>query len=121
MNYCDSDKLYMNFYGHKLPVLSMDVSSDGTLLVTGSADKYIKIWGLDYGDCHSSILAHNAPITQVQFVKDTHYILTGSRDGFVKYIDGDTKEIITEHKVGNSDIWALGVSSIGDFFIAGGK
>lgn len=63
MNYSDSDKLYMNFYGHKLPVLSMDVSSDGTLLVTGSADKYIKIWGLDYGDCHCSILAHSAPVT----------------------------------------------------------
>ena len=101
MNYCDSDKLYMNFYGHKLPVLSMDVSSDGTLLVTGSADKYIKIWGLDYGDCHCSILAHGAPITQVSFVKDTHYVLTGSRDGFVKYIDGDTREIIAEHKVGS--------------------
>lgn len=121
MNYSDSDKLYLNFYGHKLPVLSLDVSSDGTLLVTGSADKYIKIWGLDFGDCHSSIQAHSSPITQVQFVKDTHYVLSASRDGQVKYIDGDTKDIITEHKVSQTDIWALAVSSIGDFFITGGK
>jgi U3 small nucleolar RNA-associated protein 12 len=121
MCYSDSDKLYLNFYGHNLPVLSMDVSSDGTLLVTGSADKYIRIWGLDFGDCHSRILVHDAPVTQVQFVKDTHYVLTASRDGQVKYIDGDTKDIVTEHRIGKSDIWALGVSSIGDFFIAGGK
>ena len=39
----------------------------------------------------------------------------------MKYIDGDTREIVTEHKIGSSDIWALAVSSIGDFFIAGGK
>lgn len=121
MNYSDSDKLYLNFYGHKLPVLSLDVSSDGTLLVTGSADKYIRIWGLDFGDCHSTILAHEGPVTQVHFVKDTHYILTASRDGQVKYIDGDTKDIVTEHRIESGDVWSLAVSSIGDFFIAGGK
>jgi WD40 repeat protein len=36
----------------------MDISSDGDLIVTGSADKNIKIWGLDFGDCHKSIFAH---------------------------------------------------------------
>lgn len=36
----------------------MDISSDGELIVTGSADKNIKIWGLDFGDCHKSIFAH---------------------------------------------------------------
>jgi len=28
-------------------------------LITGSADKNIKIWGLDFGDCHKSIFAHD--------------------------------------------------------------
>jgi WD40 repeat protein len=36
----------------------MDVSDDGTLLATGSADKTVKLWGLDFGDCHRSLLAH---------------------------------------------------------------
>ena len=36
----------------------MDISSDGDLIVTGSADKNLKIWGLDFGDCHKSIFAH---------------------------------------------------------------
>lgn len=54
----DSLKLFLTLYGHKLPVLCMDTSSDGDLIVTGSADKNLKIWGLDFGDCHKSLFAH---------------------------------------------------------------
>ena len=54
----DSFKFFLSLYGHKLPVLCMDISSDGALLVTGSTDKNLKIWGLDFGDCHKSIFAH---------------------------------------------------------------
>ena len=39
---------------------------DNTLLVTGSADKNIKFWGLDFGDCHKSIFAHDDSIMAVQ-------------------------------------------------------
>lgn len=55
----DSLKFFLSLYGHKLPVLCMDISSDGDLIVTGSADKNLKIWGLDFGDCHKSIFAHS--------------------------------------------------------------
>lgn len=52
-------QFFLSLYGHKLPVLCMDISSDSTLLVTGSADRNVKIWGLDFGDCHKSIFAHD--------------------------------------------------------------
>lgn len=63
--FMDSLKLKGSLYGHKLPVLSMDISSDSTLLVTASADKNIKIWGLDFNDCHKSIFAHQDSVMQV--------------------------------------------------------
>ena len=56
--FSDSDKLFLTMYGHKLPVLSFDISSDGALLVSGSADKNVKLWGMDFGNCHKSIFAH---------------------------------------------------------------
>ena len=43
--YLDSLKFFLSLYGHKLPVLCMDISSDSTLLVSGSADKNIKVGG----------------------------------------------------------------------------
>ena len=63
--FLDSLKFFLSLYGHKLPVLAMDVSSDSSLLVSGSADKNLKIWGLDFGDCHRSLFAHGDSIMQV--------------------------------------------------------
>ena len=64
MHFMDSMKFFLSLYGHKLPVLSMDISSDSSLLISGSADKNIKIWGLDFGDCHRSLFAHADSIMQ---------------------------------------------------------
>ena len=67
----------------------MDISDDSKLLVTCSADKNVKIWGLDFGDCHKSIFAHDDSVTQVAFEKCSHYFWTIGKDKLLKYWDGD--------------------------------
>jgi hypothetical protein len=149
--FADSLKFFLSLYGHKLPVLCMDISSgaqrrrgssafcagaqrgpgagsafcagasgggnrqgrvvawslarllhppapapalraDSTLLVTGSADKNIKIWGLDFGDCHRSLHAHADSVMAAAFVPGTHYLFTAGKDRTVKYWDADKFE-----------------------------
>ena len=119
--YSDSNKLHMNFYGHKMPVLSIDISSDDVLMASASADKYIRIWGMDFGDCHKALLAHKGAVTQIKFIRDTHYMITTSRDGMVKYWDADLKVLIHEIDAHLGDVWAIAVSSIGDYFVTGGS
>jgi U3 small nucleolar RNA-associated protein 12 len=87
--YQDSLKFFISLYGHKLPVLSMDISDDSKLIVTCSADKNVKIWGLDFGDCHKSIFAHDESVMQVAFERDSHYFWTVGKDKLLKYWDGD--------------------------------
>jgi U3 small nucleolar RNA-associated protein 12 len=103
--YQDALKFFLTLYGHKvcaivpfvrlvsdgiqLPVLSMDISDDSKLIVTCSADKNVKVWGLDFGDCHKSIFAHDESIMQVAFEKKSHYFWTVGRDKLLKYWDGD--------------------------------
>ena len=87
-------KFFLSLYGHKLPVLSFDISSDNTLLASGSADKNIKIWGLDFGDCHRSLFIHKDTVTGVKFVKGTHYFFSCSKDRMVRYIDADTVTLL---------------------------
>ena len=88
--HADTMNFFLSLYGHKLPVVSLDISSDCSTLITASADKNVKLWGLDFGDCHKSIFAHDDGIMQVKFVPNTHYFFTVSKDKFLKYWDGDT-------------------------------
>jgi U3 small nucleolar RNA-associated protein 12 len=70
-------------------VLSLDISSDSKLIVTCSADKNVKIWGMDFGDCHRSIFAHDDSVMQIAFEKGNHNFWTVGKDRMVKYWDGD--------------------------------
>ncbi len=67
----------------------MDISHDSKLIVTCSADKNVKIWGLDFGDCHKSIFAHDESVMQVAFEHQSHYFWTVGKDSMLKYWDGD--------------------------------
>lgn len=115
----DSLKFFVSLYGHKLPVMSMDISSDDAMLVTASADKNVKLWGLDFGDCHKSIFAHQDSIMSVRFVRKTHYFFTASKDKTVAYWDGDHFERIL--KLGGQhfgEVWGIAVSSDGSFLVS---
>lgn len=116
--YTDTMRLFLNLYGHKLPVLAFDISSDGTLLATGSADKNLKVWGLRFGDIHRSLFCHTDSIVCVRFVRDTHYVFTASKDRELKMIDADTYEEVFVFDTFFGEVWSLAVSSIGDYFVA---
>ncbi|EMD40648.1 hypothetical protein CERSUDRAFT_130746 [Gelatoporia subvermispora B] len=126
--YQDSLKFFLSLYGHKLPVLSMDISGDSKLMVTCSADKNVKIWGLDFGDCHRSIFAHDESVMQVAFErndtrdiseKPSHYFWTVGKDKMVKYWDGDKFENIQKLDGHHGEVWALAVSNHGKFVVTG--
>ncbi|OLY84024.1 WD repeat-containing protein 3 [Smittium mucronatum] len=117
----DSLKFSLSLYGHKLPALSIDISSDSTLLVSGSADKNVKIWGLDFGDCHKSIYAHKDAITSVKFVWDTHYFFSAGKDGAVTMWDADKFvkiQSLADGGFSGGDIWGLAVAKYGNFIAA---
>ncbi|KAG9299604.1 hypothetical protein G9A89_020775 [Geosiphon pyriformis] len=116
--YQDSLKFFLSLYGHKLPVLSMDISSDNRLIITCSADKNVKIWGLDFGDCHRSIFAHQDSIMAIQFVQNTHFFFTASKDKLVKYWDGDKSENIMNLEGHHGEVWTLAISKKGDFVVS---
>lgn len=60
------------------------------MIVTGSADRNIKLWGLDFGDCHKSLFAHEDTVTAVQFIAKTKLFFSCGKDGKIKQWDGET-------------------------------
>ncbi|RJE22189.1 DOM34-interacting protein [Aspergillus sclerotialis] len=121
--FTDSLKLYLNLYGHKLPVLNMDISYDSKLIVTCSADKTVRLWGLDFGDCHKSLLAHEDSIMAVAFIPTNregngHNFFSASKDRVIKYWDGDKFEHIQKLSGHHGEIWALTISHSGEFVVS---
>ncbi|MCJ1438775.1 hypothetical protein MMC27_008165 [Xylographa pallens] len=121
--FVDSLKLFLNLYGHKLPVLNMDISYDSKLIVTCSADKNVRLWGLDFGDCHKAFFAHQDSIMQVAFVPHNqdgngHHFFSASKDRMVKYWDGDKFEQIQKLDGHHGEVWAIAVSRTGEFVVS---
>ncbi len=114
----------------------MDISHDSKLIVTCSADKNVKIWGLDFGDCHKSIFAHDESVMQVAFEHQSHYFWTVGKDNLLKYWDGDKVrggrraldfivdlhlqfENIQKLEGHHREVWALALSHHGNFVVTG--
>jgi U3 small nucleolar RNA-associated protein 12 len=121
--FVDSLKLFLNLYGHKLPVLNMSISSDSKLIATCSADKNVRIWGLDFGDCHKALFGHQDSIMQIAFIPhpvdgdEKHIFFSASKDKTVKSWDGDKFEQIQRFKGHHGEIWAMTVARTGDFVV----
>jgi U3 small nucleolar RNA-associated protein 12 len=119
----DSLKLFLTLYGHKLPVLNMSVSSDSKIIATCSADKNVRLWGLDFGDCHKAFFAHQDSVMSVSFISqpssrdEAHHFFSASRDRMVKSWDGDKFEQIQKLEGHHGEIWAMVVSKTGDFIV----
>eukprot|EP00842_Homolaphlyctis_polyrhiza_P006869 jgi/Hompol1/771/HPOL_001371-RA len=117
--YYDTLKFSLSLYGHKLPVISMDISFDSTIIATASSDKSVKIWGLDFGDCHKSLHAHEDSVMACQFVWGTHYLFTASKDKTIKYWDADKFEQIMRLEGHQGEVWALAIAKYGNFVVSG--
>jgi len=116
----DTLAFFLSLYGHKLPVLSVDMSTDDTLLISGSADKTIKIWGLDFGDAHRTLYGHTDSITHLEFVHKTHYFFSCSKDKTVRYWDADRFEQILLLEGHKAEVNSLVVARNGGFLLSGG-
>ncbi|EXJ66894.1 uncharacterized protein A1O5_10089 [Cladophialophora psammophila CBS 110553] len=120
--FTDTLKLFLTLYGHKLPVLAMDISYDSKLIVTSSADKNVRVWGLDFGDCHKAFFAHQDSILTVKFVPNNdegngHHFFSASKDKVIKYYDADKFEQIQKLEGHHGEIWAMAVAHSGEFVV----
>jgi U3 small nucleolar RNA-associated protein 12 len=100
--------------------MCLDISYDNTILVSGSADKTVKIWGLDFGDCHRSLFAHTDSVTSIRFQPQTHYFFSCGKEGMVKYWDADRFEQILMLPGHCSTAWGVDMSFDGALCVSVG-
>lgn len=81
-NFMTDKKRELN--GHSDCVVSLAFSPDGTILASGSADKTIKLWGVQTGGAITTITGHGAAVTAVTFAPRGELLASGSLDSMIR-------------------------------------
>jgi WD40 repeat protein len=81
--------------GHKDWVEGVAFSPDGTKVLTGSADKTIRLWETDTGKELVRLLGHRDWVTSVAFSRDGTRVLTGSVDKTARLWETTTGKELT--------------------------
>ena len=79
--------------GHTDTVRSLVFSPDGTLLVSGSKDKTIKLWDMQTGGVIKTFQGHTDKVNSVSISADCTTIASGSRDQTIKLWNIQTGEL----------------------------
>ncbi|KAF2351817.1 WD40 repeat, partial [Trinorchestia longiramus] len=89
--YIDTMKLHQELYGKSLPSTCVSFNHPGTLVVTGSKDSAIRLYGTDFGDMRKLIKnAHTGGVTSVKFQAQTNLFFSTGHDGLLNYWDADS-------------------------------
>jgi WD40 repeat protein len=96
--------------GHRGSVLTVAISPDGQLIVTGSNDRTVKIWQRDGTLLRT--LKHQGTVHRVAFSSDGRSIVAGCLDGTVQLwdIEGRLLQLIRAHK---APVWGIALSPDG--------
>ncbi|GIY73279.1 WD repeat-containing protein 3, partial [Caerostris extrusa] len=126
--FADSLKLAFSLYGHEFPVSCLDISHDNSLIITGSSDRTIRIWSMEFGSCNKRLkianekgLPNDKSITCLQFLPKTHLFFSGSKDHLVRQWDADNFQKIITLKGHQNEITAMTVHPDGTFVVTASK
>jgi WD40 repeat protein len=74
-------KLLRRLTWHTWVVLALGLSSKGDRLVSGSADRTIKLWRMEDGSLIGSLFGYTGEVTSVAFSPDDKFVISGGEDG----------------------------------------
>ena len=86
--------------GHTELVCSVAFSSDGTHIVSGSADNSVRVWDVLTGQERHLLKGHTDSVYSVAFSRDDSHIISGSNDESVWVWDaliGEEKHVLHGH------------------------
>jgi WD40 repeat protein len=106
--------------GHKRQILSIDISSDSTLLASGGKDSTVVIWDFISGSVIKKISWQQGIVTSVNISPDRKYLVWGGADDNVILYDIVSGKIAGEYRNQKDDITCTAFSPSGKLFVIAG-
>ncbi|MEL6159679.1 MAG: NB-ARC domain-containing protein [Cyanobacteria bacterium J06627_32] len=107
------------FQGHQNWVCSVAFSPDGTRLVSGSADRTLKLWDTSTGECLKTMTGHQNWVMSVAFSPDGTRLVSGSADRTLKLWDANTGECLKTMAGHGHGVWSVAFSPDGALVVSG--
>ena len=98
---------------HTAPVRSVAVTADGSLAVSGSEDRTVRVWNLRDGRCTAVFGDHTDIVHCVAVTGDGRFAISGSEDGTVRVWDLNVKRCIRTLGGHASAVWSVAVTGDG--------
>lgn len=108
-------------FGHSGHVLSVDLTSTGSVAVSASADHDVRVWDLETGRCLRTLTGHQHWVNRVCVSADGRRAVSASRDGTLRVWDIATGEVCDVLKHDTTPITALAITPDGDLALTGNQ
>lgn len=106
-------KLLYALEGHTDIVLSVDWSSDGKWLATGSDDNTVRVWNAETGELEHTLTGHTTRVKSVVWSPDSLTLASGSGDGTVRVWDVESGAALHVLKAHLGTVYSLAWSPDG--------
>lgn len=106
--------------GHSKQLLTIDLSADSSILVSGGKDSTIVLWNVKENKILKRLSFHKGIVTSLQLSSDNNYLISGGTDHKVFIYDLREQRLryeISDHK---DDVTSVKFSPNNNFFCTGG-
>ncbi len=107
--------------GHSNAIWCVAFSPNDQTLVSGSADKTIKVWNLDTGQMRRTLVGHSDIVRSVTFRPNGQVLVSGSGDKTIKIWNVQTGKLIRTLTGHSGPVWSVAISHDGQTLVSGSE
>ena len=106
---------------HASVVWALALSADGQTLVSGGADKTIKVWNIDTNQVSHTLSGHTDTIRAIALSANGQTLASGSGDNAIKLWNIKTGRLIRTLTGHMGPVWSVAISLDGQTLVSGGE
>lgn len=95
--------------GSKNSIYSLGMNNSGTVLISGSTEKVLRVWDTRTSDCKMKLIGHTDNVKALVVNRDGTQCLSGSSDGTIKLWSLGQQQCIQTFRIHKEGVWALAV------------